>query len=102
MSLNYTLVAHSGLTNHVEMRSVTTKAEQERVISAGGVIFTSFTAADNAEYEANYHEIKDSNSIIGNAKLNGHFSKKKVKGSKIFIPTTVFKKLLVKKELLKS
>jgi len=53
MSDRYTLVAHTGLPNAVELRGVT-NAQAARIEAAGGVLFNTYTEADKAEEAENY------------------------------------------------
>ncbi|MFI6512899.1 hypothetical protein ACIBCT_35320 [Streptosporangium sp. NPDC050855] len=56
----YTLVQHSGSTSHAEFRhavevlSVSTLTEQDKIEKVGGLLFESWEEADNREYEENY------------------------------------------------
>ncbi|MHA2021188.1 MAG: hypothetical protein ACW96N_05700 [Candidatus Thorarchaeota archaeon] len=86
----FTLVQHSAFTaNHdlrfeyaVELTSVQYPAAK-RVIDVGGVLVNDYATANHLEHEANYPP-----EVMGlYPKVPGAFSKKRVKRSRIYIPT---------------
>jgi bisphosphoglycerate-independent phosphoglycerate mutase (AlkP superfamily) len=79
----YTLVAHSGLPNAVETRCITTSGNEKKIRDHGGVIFFNYENADKAEYLVNYFT-----SEKGIApSMAGGFSRKRVNGERIYVPT---------------
>ena len=78
----YTLVAHSGLPMAVEMRFLQNKSELRRVNRAGGVVFTDYKEATEAEEAENYPP-----EVLGiHPRVRGHFVKEVVQGLQIYIP----------------
>jgi len=85
----YTLVQHSAfvgkndsLFRHgVELQRIT-KQQIGKVQNAGGLIFNTYTEADDKEHSENYPH--DCIGLYPSA--NGTFSKKKIDGSPIYIP----------------
>jgi len=86
----YTLVQHSGygyggdsgFSLAVEPRSLSTKAELQRVEKAGGLVFDSYSAASDRGYDENYSP--EVNGIYPRA--HGRFAAAKVDGLCIYIP----------------
>jgi hypothetical protein len=85
----WTIVQHSGygynldpvFARAVETRSVSTKAEENRVLKVGGILFDSYTEASDFE--------DDVNGVSGDRpflKVEGTFSDKDIDGLKIYIP----------------
>jgi hypothetical protein len=87
---NWTLVQHSAygyagdttFKRGVEMQGIDTKAALLRVQKAGGMVFDSYDAASEAEYNENYPD--NVKGIV--PKASGSFSSHKVNGLAIYIP----------------
>lgn len=86
----WTLVQHSamgykgdaGFARAVETRSVRTLAEQRRVLRAGGVLFATYGAADDAAEKVNYPpEVKGLY-----PRVRGSFAPEQVDGLRIYRP----------------
>ena len=90
--MKWTIVQHSGFGygNKVgfkyglEPRSLKTKASQNRVIKAGGVLYESYMAADDAAEGFMYPP--GHRSIYPNCRPFGGFGRAKVDGLRLFIP----------------
>lgn len=86
----YTLVQHSAYhTGHTEFILAVegvgvTELEAKRVTKAGGVLFESYIAVEDAAERANYPADYTGPWLIPNAK--GTFSSKKISGLPIYIP----------------
>jgi hypothetical protein len=98
----YTLVRHSayyvgkpGFVNAVELRSIETKTQYDKVVADGGLLFASYTEASDAEYEENYPAEVDG--IY--PEVRGTFSTRTVQGQHIYVPA---KKKQVSKRKKKS
>jgi hypothetical protein len=101
----YTLVAHTGLPNAVELRSVGTKAKQDRILKLGGILFDSYAEASEAEMAVNYPSPeRDDDKGPGwiHPGVKGRFSKSKVDYQRLYLPSSLdrqrIKKALAKKE----
>jgi hypothetical protein len=80
----YTLVHHTGLSNAVELRGVTT-AEAARIKAAGGVVFDTYREASEAEEAENYPpEVKGLHPHV-----RGTFVRLRSFGEAIYIPSKV-------------
>ena len=93
----WTLVQHSaygyqekpGWDKAVETRMITTDAELKRVESVGGMVFDSYSEADNQEYKSNYPdgvEIPGQPFQLTYPEVKGTFSDKELDGLRIYIP----------------
>ena len=94
----YTVVQHSGFgygsdpqfQHGLESRSVLTKAERERVTKAGGLLFDTYTEAEDFAADAMYGTFKDdpgnTRTFDLTPRAKGTFSDKKVDGLRIYIP----------------
>jgi hypothetical protein len=88
--MTYTLVQHSAWVAKrdpqfqwaVETRSIQTKAQGERVLKAGGVIFTDYNLASEREYAENYPP--HIQGIV--PRCEGHFATAVLDGSPIYVP----------------
>jgi hypothetical protein len=88
----WTLVQHSaygyqekpGWDKAVETRKLTTEAELDRVRKVGGLLFSTYDAADQQEYQSNYPD--GAGERLMYPQVKGTFSDKEVDGLKIYIP----------------
>lgn len=89
----WTLVQHSGFgymgnpqfERGLEVRQISTKADIDLVERVGGVLFDSYTAADDASDEWSYPDGQDTgNDMLPHAM--GEFSDQEIDGLRIYIP----------------
>lgn len=88
----WTLVQHSaygyaekpGWEHAVETRSINTTAEIHRVLKAGGLVFETYSEADEQEYKSNYPD--GAGDKITYPHVQGTFSQTELDGLKIYIP----------------
>lgn len=86
----FTLVQHSGylvggkpgFEHAVELQSVTSAVDRRKVERAGGLLFTNYRLADDAEYTVNY---PDGNGVYPHAE--GTFGTRIDDGRPVYIPT---------------
>jgi hypothetical protein len=86
----WTLVRHSawtvarkpGFEKAVEIQMLYTHKDAEKVVRAGGILFSDYKVANDREYSENYPP--ERKGIIPCAK--GNFSRSKIAGSNIYIP----------------
>ncbi|WP_188187537.1 hypothetical protein [Nonomuraea sp. SYSU D8015] len=86
----WTLVQHSaygwdrkeGFRHMVETRSVLDRVQQREIERLGGLLFESYTDADEAEYRENYPEGAD----LLAGKVRGTFAEYNLDGLKLYIP----------------
>lgn len=90
----YTVVQHSGFgygnkpefAKGLEVRTVATKAEQDIVVRAGGVLFDTYGQADEFCDRAMYPGEREGLDLVPRAR--GTFSETKVDSLRVYLPAT--------------
>jgi hypothetical protein len=90
----YTVVQHSGFgygnnpqfAKGLEVRTVSTKADQDTALKAGGVLFDTYNAADEFCDRAMWPDEQGGLDLIPRAR--GRFSETTIDGLRVYIPAT--------------